>query len=176
MYKLREQERKDIAEINSWRNDEDLIKSLTAPYRYINNDVDIMWFQQYMSNRSSNVRCAVVDSQDTIIALVSLTDIDYLNQSADFRLMVGKESNRGKGIGTFAVMEMLKHAFENLNLNRVELTVLSDNEVAKHLYEKCGFIYEGRKRKSIYKRGKFVDILIYSILREEFERKTSEQK
>ena len=73
-------------------------------------------------------------------------------------------------------MEMLKHAFENLNLNRVELTVLSDNEVAKHLYEKCGFIYEGRKRKSIYKRGKFVDILIYSILREEFERKTSEQK
>ena len=56
MYKLRELERKDIAEINSWRNDEDLIKSLTAPYRYINNDVDIMWFQQYMSNRSSNVR------------------------------------------------------------------------------------------------------------------------
>lgn len=176
MYKLRELEQRDIEEINSWRNDEKLIRKLTAPYRYINSDVDIMWFQQYMANRNNNVRCAVVDAQDAIIALVSLTDIDYLNQSADFRLMVGKESNRGKGVGTFAVMEMLKHAFENLNLNRVELTVLSDNEVAKHLYEKCGFVYEGRKRKSIYKGGKFVDILIYAILREEFERKTDERK
>lgn len=171
MYKLRELERKDIEEINKWRNDKELIEKLVAPYRYINSDVDVMWFQQYMSSRNSNVRCAIVDSEDLIVGLVSLTDIDYLNQSADFRLMVGEKKNRGKGIGTFAVMEMLQHAFSNLNLNRVELTVLSDNEVAKNLYEKCGFVYEGKKRKSNYKNGKFVDILIYSILREEFDNK-----
>ena len=59
-------------------------------------------------------------------------------------------------------------AFNNMNLQRVELTVLDNNTRAKHLYEKCGFTYEGRKRKAKYKDGKFVDMLMYSILREEF--------
>lgn len=63
---------------------------------------------------------------------------------------------------------MLNHAFNNMNLQRVELTVLEDNTRARHLYEKCGFVYEGKKRKAKYKNGKFVDMLIYSILKSEF--------
>ena len=83
--------------------------------------------------------------------------------------MIGGSENQGRGRGTFAVNEMLKHAFYNLNLQRVELTVLENNERAKHLYEKCGFRFEGVKRKSNYKNGVFVNMLMYSILREEFE-------
>lgn len=43
---------------------------------------------------------------------------------------------------------MLNHAFNNLNLQRVELSVLEYNKVAIHLYEKSGFKYEGRKKES----------------------------
>lgn len=81
--------------------------------------------------------------------------------------MIGDCENQGKGIGTFAVKEMINHAFYNLNLHRIELTVLEDNVRAIHLYEKCGFKYEGRKRKAKYKNGKFVDMKMYAILREE---------
>lgn len=55
-----------------------------------------------------------------------------------------------------------------MNLQRIELTVLDYNECAKHLYEKSGFQFEGRKRKSIYKNGRFVDMLMYSVLKDEF--------
>ena len=91
-----------------------------------------------------------------------------MNQSAEFHIMIGDIQNQGRGLGTFAVNSMLNHAFNNMNLQRVELTVLDNNTRAKHLYEKCGFTYEGRKRKAKYKDGKFVDMLMYSILREEF--------
>lgn len=167
MFYLRELERKDLPTINKWRNDPELIDLLGAPFRYINLDVDEKWYEAYMDNRDNAVRCAITeDDQDEILGLVSLVSIDYMNQSAEFHIMIGDARNQGRGIGTFAVKAMVNHAFNNLNLQRVELTVLEDNERAKHLYEKCGFVYEGRKRKAKYKKGKFVDMLMYSVLRD----------
>jgi len=172
MYRLRELECRDLEEINKWRNDHELISYLAAPYRYVNLAVDVKWFDNYMCNRGTNVRCSIVDKDDRILGLVSLTGIDYLNQSAEFHIMIGNEFNQNKGIGSFAVKEMLNHAFNNLNLHRVELTVLDDNKRAQHVYEKCGFIKEGTKRKAAYKNGDFVDMHFYSILKNEFKRLT----
>lgn len=53
MYKLRELERKDLNIINKWRNEPELISLLGAPFRYINLDVDIKWFENYMANRGN---------------------------------------------------------------------------------------------------------------------------
>ena len=169
MYKLRELERKDLTIINSWRNDYELIEQLGAPFRYINLEVDQKWFDCYMSNRGNQVRCAIVEeNKDDILGLVSLVSVNQMNQSAELHIMIGDKENQGKGIGSFAVKEMLNHAFFNMNLNRVELTVIENNKRAIHLYEKNGFVYEGRKRKARYKGGKFMDMLMYAVLRDDF--------
>lgn len=170
MFYLRELERDDLPKINKWRNDPSLITLLGAPFRYINSEVDARWFEAYMENRGNAVRCVIMeDGSDEILGLVSLVSINYIYQSAEFHIMIGDIQNQGRGVGTYAVNAMLKHAFDNMNLQRVELSVLGDNERAKHLYEKCGFIYEGCKRKAIYKDGRFVDMLMYSILKSEFQ-------
>lgn len=170
MFRLREIEKKDLTEINKWRNNPKLIELLGAPFRYINLEVDIKWYEFYMSNRgNAAVRCAITeDDEDEILGLASLVSINYMNQSAEFHITIGDTVNQGCGIGTFAVNEMLNHAFNNMNLQRVELTVLDDNERAKYLYKKCGFVYEGRKRKAKYKNGQFVDMLMYFIIKSEF--------
>ena len=169
MYRLRELERKDLTIINSWRNDYELIEQLGAPFRYINLEVHQKWFDFYMSNRGNQVRCAIVeDNKDDILGLVSLVSVNQMNQSAELHIMIGDKENQGKGIGSFAVKEMLNHAFYNMNLNRVELTVIENNKRAIHLYEKNGFVYEGRKRKARYKGGKFMDMLMYAVLRDDF--------
>ena len=168
MYRLRELERKDISKINEWRNNEDIISNLGAPFRYINQDIDNKWFDSYLTNRNNCVRCSIVDEEDFILGLVSLTNIDYTNLSCVFHIMIG-ENNQNKGAGTFAVREMLKHAFFNMNMHRVELTVLETNDRAIHLYEKCGFTKEGTKRRSTYKNGEYVNMHLYSILREEYD-------
>ena len=168
MYSLRELSREDIPTINKWRNAPELISNLGAPFRYINSDVEYAWYDNYLKQRNSTVRCSVVDENDRCLGLVSLTAIDYLNRTATLHIMIGDVCNRGKGIGSFAVREMLNHAFANLNLNRVELGVLESNTAAIHLYEKCGFVREGIKRNSIYKAGRYVNLLIYAILRDDF--------
>ena len=169
MFKLRELESRDLKEINSWRNDPELIGHLAAPYRYINLRVDEEWFENYMRSRSTNVRCAIVDENDKVLyGLISLTGIDQLNQCAELHIMIGSREHRGKGVGTFAVKEMLHHAFCNLNLRRIELTSLADNTISHKLYEKCGFRREGTKRKAVFKNGEYIDMHMYSILKEEY--------
>ena len=168
MLKLREIEEADIQIINTWRNDPILISQLGAPYRYINLNVDKNWFISYMNNRTTQVRCAIVDEKNIILGLISLVSIDYISRSAELHIMIGNKENQSKGIGTYAVNEMLHHAFFNLNLHRIELTVMENNEKAHRLYEKCGFLKEGTKRKSKYKNGRYYDMDIYSILKEDY--------
>lgn len=83
--------------------------------------------------------------------------------------MIGEKEYRGKGVGTFAITSMVNHAFYNLNLRRIQLEVLDSNEVAKNLYKKIGFVEEGRKRKAVYKTGKYVDEIVMGLLREEYQ-------
>ncbi len=63
MYKLRELRREDMVKINQWRNDHELIDHLGAPFRYINLDVDYKWYDNYLLNRSTTIRCAIVGMQ-----------------------------------------------------------------------------------------------------------------
>ena len=169
MYRLRELERRDLPEINRWRNDPDLVANLGSPFRFINLDTDIAWFENYQSHRSEQVRCAITDESDQILGLVSLIGINQIHQTAAFHIMIGRPDNQDKGLGTFAVSEMLKHAFLNLNLHRIELNVLEENFRARHLYEKMGFVLEGVKRRAVYKSGVFHNVCLYAQIKEDYQ-------
>ena len=170
-FKLRELARKDLNIINSWRNDKDLISYLGANYRYIDLEIDVAWFDNYLKERNRTVRCSIVDESDTIIGLISLTNIDYINSSAELHIMIGNMANREKGIGQFAILEILNHAFNNLNLHKVELQVLCTNKRAIHVYEKVGFKQDGILRDACFKNGEYLDMIVMSILKDEFSLK-----
>lgn len=173
MYGLRELERVDIPVINSWRSDKELIDKLGAPFRFINQEIDISWYENYISNRGNTIRCSILNDKDQVIGLVSLTNINRFNQTAIFHIMIGNSSNRAKGVGNYATNKILKHAFLDMNLNRVELSVLENNQRARALYEKVGFKVEGIKRKAVFKNGDYENMVIMSILKEEFLKEVS---
>jgi len=169
MYRLREIDREDMIIINSWRSSKELIDHLGAPFRYINKEVDHKWFESYMQNRGTNIRCSILNEEEHVLGLVSLTNIDRMNQTAVFHIMIGDSTHRDKGIGSYATNEILRHAFYDMNLNRVELTVLESNNRAIALYEKLGFKKEGIKREAVYKNGEFVNMIFMAILKSEYE-------
>ena len=85
--------------------------------------------------------------------------------------MIGNKQKQGQGIGTFALGAIIDHAFNNLNLRRLQLEVLESNTRAQALYTHFGFVQEGRKRKAVYKSGVYKDELLMGLLREEYIRK-----
>ena len=170
MFKLRELEREDLQEITKWRSVRATINCLGAPFRYIGSEIDERWFDAYLQKRSSTVRCVVIaeEKPHEPLALVTLSNINWVHRAGVFHIQVSTSSQK-KGVGTFGTEEMLRHAFLDLGLNRVELTVLKSNAQARRLYEKAGFVEEGCKRKAVFKNGHFEDMLEMGILREEWE-------
>ena len=63
---------------------------------------------------------------------------------------------RNQGIGTEFFRQLDIWATEK-KVSRLELTVICENEIAKHLYEKSGFEIEGVKRNSVLVEGTFLD-------------------
>ncbi len=164
---LREIESSDLEKINLWRNNKAIVDLLGNNFRFISLEVDKIWFENYIKNRKSNVRLAIL-FKGAFVGMVNLTDIHEINQSAEFSIIIGEEKFHSKGIGYFASKEILKHGFNNLNLNRIFLEVVDYNTRAIFLYKKLGFVQEGKKRKAIYKNGTFCDITIMSLLKSEF--------
>jgi RimJ/RimL family protein N-acetyltransferase len=167
--KLRELARDDIPIVNRWRQDRELVDGLGAPARYISEDVDQAWFDDYLRRRGTDVRCAIlVDGETEPVGLVSLTGVDPVHRRAEFHLLIGRRDLHGRGVGTDATRQMLRHAFEDLNLHRVFLSVLAHNVVAVRLYEKTGFVREGVAREAAYKNGSYNDMVQMAVLSQEF--------
>jgi RimJ/RimL family protein N-acetyltransferase len=75
----------------------------------------------------------------------------------------------GQGFATEAARTVLRFAFEDLNLNRVDLQVRADNPASQRVAERCGFRCEGCQRlRHRRKDGLLVDRLWYGLLREEW--------
>lgn len=76
--------------------------------------------------------------------------------------------HQGKGYGTEAVRWVLDWAFHFGNLHRVELGVLEYNLGARRVYERVGFVLEGRRREVTFSGGRYWDLLLYSVLKREW--------
>ena len=127
-FSIREIERADLPNINLWHNDRRLSSVLGGNFHFAGSEVDESWFDRYLNDRSASVRCAIVQHDaegigDQVIGVVYLMDIDYVNRTGVLHIMIGNDGQRGKGAGTFAVNAMVAHAFNDLNLRRIELEV-----------------------------------------------------
>ena len=72
-----------------------------------------------------------------------------------------------------AIDVLLGYAFERFDLWQVELWTLADNEKAIHVYTKCGFVEEATLRERSWKEGRWVDRMVMSVNRDEFEKARS---
>jgi ribosomal-protein-serine acetyltransferase len=77
---------------------------------------------------------------------------------------------RGRGVGSAALRLMLDWAFNDLGLERIEMTALPENTSVPHIAAKFGFTYEGCLRQRNYERGRRVDLLIWGLLKDEAKR------
>jgi len=112
----------------------------------------------------------VLKSDNTLIGLVGLKDINILNQSAEFYNIVDS-AYWGKGYGTECTKLMIQYGFMELNLNRIQTQDMEENIGGQRADEKAGFTYEGTLREVISRFGKFHNVRVYSLLRSEYLKK-----
>lgn len=99
----------------------------------------------------------VAEADNKLVGYIS-ADKGFVNRIAHSAyIVVGilKEySNQGIGTEFFRKLDIWA---QEKKVTRLELTVVCENEAAKHLYEKSGFVIEGIKRNSVYVDGRYMD-------------------
>ena len=94
---------------------------------------------------------------------------DIRRQSRDTRVHCGTlgmgilPAYRDKGLGG-RLMRQTLDAARQCGLHRVELSVHADNARAIALYEKIGFVHEGRGRDAVLIDGRYIDSLNMAII------------
>ncbi|KAH8831128.1 acyl-CoA N-acyltransferase [Flagelloscypha sp. PMI_526] len=75
----------------------------------------------------------------------------------------------GNGFAREVIVSLLDYAFDNLGYHRMGLSVHSGNTRAMHLYQRIGFVEEGRVRETIYQAGKWEDSVKMGLLKKEWK-------
>jgi diamine N-acetyltransferase len=169
--RLRRVEREDITKFHEWVNDPEVTEGLALIYPMSIEDED-RWYQNTlggdMQERPFSIEVRTGDGW-RLIGNCSFFGIEREARSGEVGIMVGDKSMWNQGLGTEAMKLLLRIGFETLNLNRIFLRVYADNVRAKRSYEKTGFVMEGTMRQAVYKKGRYGDIHIMSVLRSEWK-------
>ena len=145
------------------------IEKMVGGYSYpVSKEQQFNWFRSNINNQN-NLRLIIETEEDGAVGFANILNIDWKNRSAFHGIKIGNKKFRSKGIGTDAVMAIMRYSFEELQLNRLDGSIVKYNEPSRKLYcDKCGWTVEGIKRKSLYKLNEYHDELIVGILREEY--------
>lgn len=124
------------------------------------------WFEGF--NCQEEMRCIIVNAENkTQIGYVSVTEIDYKNQSAVVGIKMDTNSrNRIKGDMDEVFSLMKNFCFNEIHLQRLEAYAFFDNAFSIKNLQSHGFVQEGRLRRKCFKNGEWKDVLIFSLLKE----------
>ena len=117
----------------------------------------------------------IIAPDGEIIGESVINEIDWDLKCANFRIGLYRQTERGKGIGTWATEITRDFAFEKLKLHRLELDVYSFNPRAEKVYLKAGFKREGILRDAIMDGDKYADDILMSILEDEWRTLKAQQ-
>lgn len=168
--RLRAAEREDLPRFVAWLNDPEVTQFLLLNVPMSMADEE-RWFTQMQSQHpTEHVRVIEIKEGEAWrpIGNTSFMDIQWVNRLAEIGIFIGEKALWNHGYGREAMSVMLKHGFEDLNLNRIFLRVYEHNLRGIRAYEHAGFKHEGRMRQGVYKAGRYYDVLLMSVLRSEW--------
>ncbi|MBA3403869.1 MAG: GNAT family N-acetyltransferase [Gemmatimonadaceae bacterium] len=168
---LRPFEPADIDALYAYRNDRELVSQLGGfSVGYSRSDL-ATWIERRRTV-TDEILWAIADvSDDRCIGHVGLYRIDARVRRAEIAILIGERDRQGRGIGTAVTRAVVTYGFRELNLHRIALQVLATNDRAMRFYESLGFTREGSLRHHQFRDGAYVDMVLMSILDDEWATK-----
>lgn len=175
LVKLRAYKEEDIELATKFINDEETKKLLCIGIPFpMTKWEEESWVKSKKVNDNFTYDFAIENLDNSkYIGGCSINECNIKNRNCTIGIMIGDKDCWGKGYGTDVLNVLVKFIFEELNMQKVKLSVFGFNHRAKACYTKVGFKEEGILRKEIFRNGKYHDEIIMAIFREEWESKNN---
>jgi len=169
LVRLRRFEKEDLERVLGWINDREVTRFLAARYPFSRAQEED-WIDRVSKQPPSEGLVLAIEllADSRHIGSIGLHDVHWEDCHASLGIMIGEKDCWGQGYGSDAIVTLLRFAFDEMNLHRVTLDVLTDNDRAIASYRKCGFVSEGTLRQAYYQEGRYRDLLTMGVLAGEF--------
>jgi RimJ/RimL family protein N-acetyltransferase len=165
---LRRHEPGNVAAFSRWYSDPEIARLTRHQDGPMPPDQIRRFFEARVAGPGSLALAIHLRDSGRLIGTCALSQLDGDNGSALFHITIGERDCWGRGYGSEATALMLEHAFANLGLHRVALSVFSFNVRALRAYRRLGFVTEGRARDAIWRDGRFWDEILMSMLEDDW--------
>jgi len=112
---------------------------------------------------------AATRADERLLGLVTIEGIEWTHRHGWLSLSIGAAADRGMGYGGEALKLIVRYAFHELNLYRLNAIGYEDNARGLAFLQRRGFEIEVRRREAIYRAGRRWDEVRLGLLREEWK-------
>jgi [ribosomal protein S5]-alanine N-acetyltransferase len=166
---LRMIEKSDAQSVIKYMSDKDVMEHYgLEPFQTLEDALgEISWYQSIF-NENTGIRWGItLKGENEVIGSCGFLNLVAQHQRTDIGFELSKDY-WGKGIASEALEAVIKYGFEKMNMHRIQALIEPPNIRSQKLVEKHGFHREGLLRKYEYTCGKFDDLYMYSLLKEDF--------
>ncbi|MEC0242633.1 GNAT family protein [Paenibacillus dokdonensis] len=107
-------------------------------------------------------------TQNKLAGSIGFPYIDHENKKTEIGYWLGGEFV-GNGLITKSIKILIEHAFQNLEMNKIEIGAAPGNVRSRAIPEKLGFHREGEIRDYEFINGRFLDRIIYGLKADEWK-------
>ncbi len=169
-------EEEDAEHIYQWMNDDELKKMSVGVNRRMCREEAKDWVQARMRDGRDHVFWAIcAKDSNQMIGYAQITDIHFVHRSANFSgIMICDRKYQDGFAWIETYLFVMEYAFERLGMNRLYGSSIVGHKQSNLAGDLFLFKLEGILRQATFKNGKYCDMRISSILREEYFRYKSE--
>jgi RimJ/RimL family protein N-acetyltransferase len=164
----------DLPYYFDWLNDQETTRYMQRGI-YPNNMDEMREYMRSMQRSKDGMHLAIVrkeyqnkDLLEKHIGNITLLNIHPIFRTAEISIILGEY--RGYGYGTEAIKLLVDHAFNRMNLNRLQAGAVANNIGSVRAFGKAGFSYEGVLKQAYYCDGEYQDVVIMGLLKSDWRK------
>jgi RimJ/RimL family protein N-acetyltransferase len=143
---------------------------ISLPHPYPAGEAECYVARQQASREAGHSFTFIINhkAKGRFCGLVELRDIDREHSQGELSFWL-EIRVWGRGYMSEAVQAMVRYGFEDIGLNRLYAYHMLRNPASGRVLEKNSFTQEGQLRQRVRKWGKFEDVALWAILRQDWQ-------
>lgn len=123
----------------------------------------IQKYKDRFDQREAVTWCIADKKTDKMLGYVTIFQIDHGHHFAKVGYALLRK-HVSKGIMSEVLPAVIRYAFDEMNLHRLEANIDSRNIASEKLLIKCGFTKEAHFKENYHFRGEYLDSFIYALV------------
>ena len=170
---MRPPRKEELSIYQRWFEDVDVLR-FTPRVGPLSEAEEEKWFDRV--GEDPNAVQWVIEVGGKPVGFTGISGINWRHSNGETGIAIGDKSLWRNGIASEAMILRTAFCFRELNLHKIRTRAFMENEASKRALQKAGYRESGIQREEMFRDGRFRDIWMGEVLREDWERAQAGRK